>query len=67
MEDGKEWYKYKMLTRLIQAYGRGIRSEKDSCKTYIIDKRLWKVILNDWENDTHLIPQYFIDAIEDYK
>lgn len=67
LEDGKEWYRYKMLTRLIQAYGRGIRSENDSCKTYILDSRLWKVILNDWENDTHLIPQYFINAIENYK
>lgn len=67
LEDGKDWYRYKMLTRLIQAYGRGIRSEEDSCKTYILDKRLWKVILNDYENDTHLIPQYFIDAIENYE
>ena len=67
MDDGKDWYDYKMLTRLIQAYGRGIRSEKDSCKTYILDKRLWNVILKDYEKDTNLIPQYFIDAIVDYK
>ena len=62
-EDGDEWYYYKMLTKLIQTYGRGIRFEGDFCKTYILDERLWDVIAKDSDN---IIPQYFINAIEDF-
>lgn len=63
-DDGKDWYLYKMLTRLIQTYGRGIRFEGDHCKTYIIDNRIWEIIEDDLENN-QIIPQYFLDAIED--
>ena len=63
-DDGEDWYLYKMLTRLIQTYGRGIRYEGDYCKTYIIDNRIWEIIEEDLEKN-HIIPQYFLDAIED--
>lgn len=63
-DDGEDWYDYKMLTRLIQTYGRGIRYEGDFCKTYIIDNRIWEVIEKDLEQN-RIIPQYFLDAIED--
>ena len=63
-DDGEEWYLYKMLTRLIQTYGRGIRFEGDYCKTYIIDNRIWEIIENDLDNHK-IIPQYFLDAIEE--
>ena len=62
-EDGKEWYDYKMLTKLIQGYGRGIRFEGDYCKTYILDNRLFEVINKDLEGN-EIIPKYFINAIE---
>lgn len=62
--NGTDWYEYKMLTKLIQTYGRGIRFEGDSCKTYIIDYRLWNFIAKDFEGKG-IIPQFFIDAIED--
>lgn len=61
-DDGEDWYLYKMLTRLIQTYGRGIRYEGDYCKTYIIDNRIWEIIEDDLENNK-IIPQYFLDAI----
>ena len=63
-EDGDDWYDYKMLTRLIQAYGRGIRFKGDYCKTYILDKRLLCVIDEDYEGK-QIIPKYFLDAIVD--
>ena len=63
-EDGDDWYKYTMLSRLIQMYGRGIRSEKDYCKTYILDNRIWDVIDDDLEKNK-IIPNYFLDAIMD--
>ena len=62
-EDGKEWYDYKMLTELIQSYGRGIRFEGDYCKTYILDNRLFEVINKDLDGN-EIIPKYFINAIE---
>ncbi|WP_058739258.1 helicase C-terminal domain-containing protein [Methanobrevibacter millerae] len=64
-EDGKEWYRFKMLTRLIQGYGRGIRFEDDYCKTYILDNRLWEIIYEDLDTN-NIIPKYFINAIEDF-
>ena len=64
-EDGKEWYRFKMLTRLIQGYGRGIRYEDDYCKTYILDNRLLEIIYEDLDTK-NIIPKYFIDAIEDF-
>ena len=62
-EDGDEWYYYKMLTKLIQTYGRGIRFEGDYCKTYILDGRLLDVIDEDL-NRNQIIPKYFINAID---
>ena len=64
-EDGKNWYRYKMITKLIQGYGRGIRYEGDYCKTYILDNRLYEVIYEDLENN-ETIPKYFINAIENF-
>ena len=64
-EDGEEWYRYKMLTKLIQAYGRGVRFEGDSCETFILDNRILDVIEEDIDGN-QIIPKYFIDAIEQY-
>ena len=64
-EDGTDWYVYKMLTRLIQAYGRGIRFEGDYCKTYLLDKRIWDVIDEDYDGG-RIIPKYFLDVLEEY-
>lgn len=64
-EDGEDWYKYKMLTRLIQAYGRGIRYEGDYCQTYLLDNRIWDVVEED-DNGDRIIPQYFLDVLEEY-
>ena len=64
-EDSREWYDYKMLTKLIQGYGRGIRFEGDYCKTYILDNRLFDVINKDFEGN-EIIPKYFINAIENF-
>ena len=64
-EDGTDWYVYKMLTRLIQAYGRGIRFEGDYCTTYLLDNRIWDVVDEDYDGN-RIIPQYFLDVLEEY-
>ena len=37
MNDDFDWYSNKMLCSLIQSCGRGVRSKKDYCTTYILD------------------------------
>lgn len=64
-DDGTDWYVYKMLTRLIQAYGRGIRFEGDYCKTYLLDNRIWDVVDEDYDG-SRIIPHYFLDVLEEY-
>ena len=64
-EDGTDWYVYKMLTRLIQAYGRGIRFEGDYCKTYLLDNRIWEVVDEDYDG-SRIIPKYFLDVLGEY-
>ncbi len=60
---GTDWYDYKMLTKLIQTYGRGIRFEGDYCKTYILDNRILDIIEKDLQGEK-LIPKYFIENME---
>ena len=51
------WYLDKMLTNLIQACGRGVRSKDDYCTTYILDGCVYDAILSNKSK----LPTYFID------
>jgi Rad3-related DNA helicase len=51
------WYTNKMLSSLIQACGRGVRSNKDHCITYILDAAIVENIVK----YKHKIPKYFLD------
>lgn len=53
----KQWYQNKMLCSLIQACGRGIRSQNDHCVTYILDA----TVVNALKMSRSIIPKYFID------
>lgn len=57
LEKDKDWYLMKMFVNLIQSCGRGVRSEKDYCVTYIMDSTLIN-ILTRYSNN---LPSYFID------
>ena len=46
-----------MLTHLIQACGRGVRSKDDYCTTYILDGCVYDAILSNKSK----LPTYFID------
>jgi Rad3-related DNA helicase len=56
-EMDQKWYTNKMLSSLIQACGRGVRSKEDKCVTYIIDGK----ILDEVINNKSILPKYFID------
>jgi hypothetical protein len=56
-DEDKTWYTNKMLSSLIQACGRGVRSNKDHCVTYILDAAIVENIVK----YKHKIPKYFLD------
>ncbi|MGA1049189.1 MAG: helicase C-terminal domain-containing protein [Minisyncoccia bacterium] len=47
----------KMLSSLIQSCGRGIRSHKDHCVTYILDGAVIEQVIRNKDK----LPKYFID------
>jgi ATP-dependent DNA helicase DinG len=51
------WYLNKMLSSLIQSCGRGVRSHKDHCVTYILDGAVIEQVIK----NKHKLPKYFID------
>jgi Rad3-related DNA helicase len=56
-----EWYAYKTIMTLMQAYGRGMRAENDSCDTYILDKNMQTLLRNKMYR--RLIPKFFKEAM----
>lgn len=56
-----EWYGYKTIMTLLQAYGRGMRAENDSCDTYILDKNVQTLLYNKMYRK--LVPKFFREAI----
>lgn len=54
------WYTNQMLSSVIQACGRSIRSKEDHCTTYILDGTITKSILD----NSRKIPNYFLDRFK---
>ena len=46
-----------MLCSVIQSCGRGVRSKKDYCTTYILDGAIVESVVK----NKHKLPKYFID------
>ena len=59
-KDNKEWYNWKTVVDLIQAYGRSVRSEDDWAETYILDESLSNIMKFNYK----YLPKYFTDAIK---
>ncbi|MCX6814742.1 MAG: DEAD/DEAH box helicase family protein [Candidatus Aenigmarchaeota archaeon] len=55
----RNWYQWKTVLRLVQTYGRGIRSREDWCDTYIFDSS-FSVLLKTGKD---LFPKWFTEAI----
>ena len=56
----EEWYYWQTALRLIQAYGRSIRSKEDWAKTYILDSAFSYFI----KKNKNMLPDWFIQAIK---
>ncbi len=58
-EIDEEWYYWQTALRLLQAYGRSIRSKEDWTKTYILDSAFSYFI----KKNRNMLPNWFIRAI----
>ena len=60
MKLDKSWYSNKMLCSVVQACGRGIRSDSDECVTYILDGSVYDTI----ERNQSKLPKYFVERLQ---
>ncbi len=59
----EQWYKWQTALKLVQAYGRSVRSKEDWAKTYVIDSGFGPFV----RNNKDILPDWFTDAIQYYK
>ena len=53
------WYDWQTALRLVQTYGRSIRSETDYAVTYVLDSNFLSFV----RNRRDLFPEYFLEAV----
>lgn len=53
------WFQWKTVMRLVQTYGRGIRSNTDWCDTYLFDSSFTDL----WRRSKDIFPVWFKEAI----
>ena len=59
LEKDPGWYDWQTALRLVQTYGRSVRSETDHAVTYVLDSNFpWFV-----RRHRELFPEYFLDAL----
>lgn len=58
LETRPEWYNWKALVDLLQAYGRSIRNDEDWAETYILDECFDQIL------STLTVPRYFKEALK---
>ena len=61
--DGWLWYAVQTIRSLIQATGRGNRSEDDFCEIYILDQQFARL----FKDYNPYFPQYWKDALRQYR
>jgi ATP-dependent DNA helicase DinG len=55
----KEWYYWQTALRLVQAYGRSIRSKEDWARTYVLDSAFNYFV----KVNSNILPKWFLSAI----
>lgn len=55
-----QWYIWQTALRLIQGYGRSIRSKEDWATTYVLDSAFGDFV----EKNKNILPNWFIQAIQ---
>ncbi|MGC2575419.1 MAG: helicase C-terminal domain-containing protein, partial [Candidatus Nitrosopolaris sp.] len=55
-----QWYTWQTALRLVQGYGRSVRSKEDWAKTYVLDSAFGPFV----NRNKNILPHWFIQAIE---
>lgn len=58
-ERDQKWYTWNTVLRLVQAYGRSVRSKDDHAMTYILDSSISYLL----KSSQDLLPRWFTEAI----
>ena len=61
MRRDQKWYIWQTISSIIQMIGRGVRHEKDYCKTYILDSTFSRL----FSMNKDMFPEHIRDAIEE--
>jgi ATP-dependent DNA helicase DinG len=54
-----QWYTWQTALRLVQGYGRSIRSKEDWAKTYVLDEAFGYFV----RKNRNILPDWFIQAV----
>lgn len=60
LDGGQHWYNVQTVRELVQMTGRGVRSDTDSCTTYIIDGCFGRL----WTRNRSLFPAWWREAVD---
>jgi len=60
LPNGQLWYDVQAMRDLVQMTGRAVRSETDTCKTYILDQMFTKL----WNRNKYLFPAWWSEAVD---
>ena len=55
-----QWYAWQTALRLVQTYGRSVRSDTDHATTYVLDSNFASFV----SKNRDLFPPYFLDALD---
>ncbi|HVB95755.1 MAG TPA: helicase C-terminal domain-containing protein [Nitrososphaerales archaeon] len=61
MHRDRGWYDWQTALRLVQTYGRSVRSETDSAVTYVLDSNFTSFV----NSHKELFPAYFLEALSE--
>jgi len=61
MHRDRGWYDWQTALRLVQTYGRSVRSETDSAVTYVLDSNFTGFV----NSHKELFPAYFLEALSE--
>lgn len=59
MAADREWYGYRTCLKVIQSYGRSVRSETDRAITYVLDAKFDDLLADNYKT----LPKWFLEAI----
>ncbi len=60
LQRDRAWYDWQTAQRLVQTYGRSVRSETDHAVTYVLDSNFARFLAEHRD----LFPKYFLEALE---